>query len=307
VESQLYDRNRPSLTLPAALIGTLDVFAAPHNARMFDLALVAVHAVFSRLCAELARDTARPFAHMNERTHRPQLPASDRTAEWFVPKFGPPKFRVFVGLLFLPYTGMVLAYTVIGATLAPRIHWDRVGALVVVYFLALGISAHAFDALGSRTLKPWGRHFLPRELWALGICSLAGAYAIGTYYMVAFSPWLWPIAILEGFFVFAYNLEWFAGRFHTDGWFAFSWGALPVLAGYVLQTNDYALSPAIVAIAAGMFSLVEIKASRRYKELKRSADGISGPVQICLEGILKCISAGVVLLGSGLAVWRWIG
>ena len=36
----------------------------------------------------------------------------DRTTEWFVPRFGPPRFRAIVGLLFLPYTGMVLAYTV---------------------------------------------------------------------------------------------------------------------------------------------------------------------------------------------------
>ena len=32
--------------------------------------------------------------------------------------------------------------------------------------------------------------------------------------MVVFTPWLWPIAIAEGFFVLAYNLEWFDGRFH---------------------------------------------------------------------------------------------
>jgi hypothetical protein len=170
---------------------------------------------------------ARPVAQCTDQQNRP---VPDRTAEWFVPKFGPPRFRVFVGLLFLPYTAMVLAYTVIGATLAPGIDWNRVGALLVIYFLALGIAAHAFDALGSRMLKPWGKVFSPRELWILGICSLVSAYAIGTYYMIAFTPLLWPIAILEGFFVFAYNLEWFGGRFHTDGWFAFSWGALPVLA-----------------------------------------------------------------------------
>jgi hypothetical protein len=29
---------------------------------------------------------------------------NDRTAEWFVPQFGPVKFRAFIGLLFLPYT-----------------------------------------------------------------------------------------------------------------------------------------------------------------------------------------------------------
>jgi len=234
------------------------------------------------------------------------LPA-DRTAEWFVPNFGPLKFRVFVGLLFLPYTGMVLAYTVIGGMLASRIHWDRVGALLVIYFLALGIAAHALDALGSRNVKPWGTYFSSRELLVLAICALIGAYAIGTYYMVLFTPWLWPIAIAEGFFVLVYNLEWFAGRFHTDRWFAFSWGALPVIAGYVLQTNDLALSAVVAAGAASMFSLVEIKASRRYKELRRSERDAGRAMQSTLEGILKSISAGVLLLAAALALWRWNG
>jgi hypothetical protein len=232
---------------------------------------------------------------------------ADRTAEWFVPSFGPRRLRVFVGLLFLPYTGMVLAYTLIGAMLAPRIHWDRAAALLVVYFLALGIGAHALDALGSRTVKPWGSVFPARELRVLAACSLAGAYAIGAYYMVLFTPWLWPIAIAEGFFVLAYNLEWFGGRFHTDGWFALSWGALPVLAGYVLQTNALALSAVVAATAAAMLSLVEIKASRRYKALKRSGVDADAATVAALEAILKCISAGVILLGAALAIGRWIG
>jgi len=107
--------------------------------------------------------------------------------------------------------------------------------------------------------------------------------------------------------VLVYNLEWFAGRFHTDRWFAFSWGALPVIAGYVLQTNDLALSAVVAAGAAAMFSLVEIKASRRYKELRRSADDAGRAIQSVLESILKCISAGVLLLAAGLAIWRWNG
>jgi hypothetical protein len=233
-------------------------------------------------------------------------PAPDRTAEWFVPRFGPPRFRTFVGLLFLPYTGMVLAYTVIGAMLAPRIHWDRVAAMLVIYLLALGVGAHAFDALGSRATKPWGNVFSVRQLWGLGIASLAGAYLIGAYYMIVFAPWLWPIAIAEGFFVLAYNLEWFGGRFHTDEWFAFSWGALPVVAGYVLQTNTLAVSAVIMAAAGAMLSLVEIKASRPYKTLKRTGDGAS-PWVAPLEAILKCISGGVLLLGAGLAAMRWNG
>jgi hypothetical protein len=235
-----------------------------------------------------------------------RTPAHDRTTEWFVPRFGPARFRVFVGLLFLPYTGMVLAYTVIGAMLAPRIHWDRVGALLAIYMFGLGIAAHAFDALGSRGGKPWGSAFSRRQLWLLGIASLAAAYLIGAYYMIRFTPWLWPIAIAEGFFVLAYNLEWFEGRFHTDGWFAFSWGALPVLAGYVLQTNALELSAVVLAAAAAMFSLVEIKASRPYKALKRAGEHGSPQVRP-LEAVLKCISGGVLLLAAGLTAMRWNG
>jgi hypothetical protein len=235
---------------------------------------------------------------------------ADRRTEWFVPSFGPERFRLAVGLLFLPYTGMVLSYTVIGSMLATAIHWDRVAAIVLIYFLALGIGAHALDAVGSRGPKPWGQVFSRAQLWALAVTSLFAAYAIGIWYMVLYTPLLWPIALAEGFFVVAYNLEWFGGRFHSDFWFALSWGALPVLAGYILQTN--AVSPAALLVAAAMalFSLVEIKASRPYKDLRRAAasgqDTDRAQIER-LEVILKSVSLGVILLGVGLVAWRLWG
>lgn len=238
-------------------------------------------------------------------------PRGDRRNEWFVPRFGPERFRLYVGLLFLPYTGMVLAYTVIGSMLAQPLHWERVAAIVIIYFLALGIGAHALDALGSRTAKPWGATFSRPRLRVLAAVSLTLAYAIGVYYMILYTPLLWGIAILEGFFVFAYNLEWFAGRFHGDAWFAVSWGSLPVLAGYVLQTNAISPGTLLVSVAAGLLSLVEIKASRPYKALKRNAQGSTDPcptqVTETLEAILKNLSGGVILLGIGMLAWRWIG
>jgi len=198
---------------------------------------------------------------------------------------------------------MVLAYTLIGSMLAAVIHWDRVAALAAIYFLALGIGAHALDAIGGRGAKPWGDAFSRRQLVAVAAASVALAYAIGIWYMVLYAPLLWPIALLEGFFLLAYNLEWFGGRFHTDGWFAFSWGALPVLAGYVLQTNSLSLGAALAAAAMAMLSLVEIKASRPYKALKRAGAADSAQAAL-LEAILKCLSGGVVLLGAGMVAWR---
>jgi hypothetical protein len=232
-----------------------------------------------------------------------------RKSEWFVPKFGPEGFRTLVGLLFLPYTGMVLSFSVIGSILADPVHWDRVLAIVVIYFFGLGIGAHALDALGSKGIKPWGTVFSRNELWLTAVGSLLLAYGIAGYYIIRFVPLLTLMALLEGFFVFAYNLEWFQGKFHTDGWFAFSWGFLPVLAGTVMQTNSFCPEAVILAVAMAFFSFIEIKASRPYKDLKRTIDLLGDEERSLMaryEAILKSVSLGVISLGGGLLIWRII-
>ncbi len=233
-----------------------------------------------------------------------------RINEWFVPKFGPVKFRIFMGLLFLPYTGMCVSFTVIGSMLAPTIFWDRTGAIALIYFLALGIAAHALDSLGSKRIKPWGSYFSKKQLWILSLSTLIPAYAIGIYYLVLYVPLLWIIAIAEGFFIFAYNMEWFSGKFHNDGWFAFSWGVLPLLAGYIMQTNSVSLIAFAAAAATGFVSYVEIKNSRPYKELKRgNHDQTLSQEQVMskmnhYERILKALSAGTISVAVILLVLR---
>lgn len=230
-------------------------------------------------------------------------PKRDRLSEWFVPQFGPLKFRIAVGLLFLPYTGMVLSYTTIGSMLSPVIYWDRVIAILAIYFFSLGIAAHALDAIGGASeVKPWGTHFTQKALWAIAAIALTFSYSIGIYYIVSAAPWLFIIALLEGFFLFAYNLEWFSGRFHTDFWFAFSWGVLPVAAGYILQTNAITMHACIIAGAIGLISLVEINASRPYKALKKSGELPSH--QDRYEMILKSVSFSVMLIAIGMILWR---
>ncbi|MBI4686234.1 MAG: hypothetical protein HY756_00335 [Nitrospirae bacterium] len=231
----------------------------------------------------------------------------NRGAEWFVPKFGPLKFRTLIGLLFLPYTGMVLSFAVMGSLLSESLSYERLIAIVIIYLLGLGVAAHALDALGSKGIKPWGTVFTKTQLWLAALISLAAAYGIAIYYMIYYVPLLLIIAVMEGFFVFAYNLEWFSGRFHTDRWFAFSWGALPVFAGYVMQTNSISIPVLILSLSTALFSLIEIKASRPYKELKRRWPNLSSGEQALLqryETILKCISLGVILLGVSLLLWR---
>ena len=164
----------------------------------------------------------------------------------------------------------------------------------------MGIAAHVLDSIGSKKVKPWGNYFSKKQLWILSLSTLIPAYAIGIYYMVIYVPLLWVIAISEGFFVFAYNMEWFNRKFHTDGWFAFSWGSLPLLAGYIIQTNDVSLIAGMVATATGFVSYVEIKTSRPYKELKRgNYDRKLTQKQLIVkmnyyERVLKSLSIGTI-------------
>jgi len=187
---------------------------------------------------------------------------------------------------------MCISFTIIGAMLAPTIDWERVAAITLIYGLALGVSAHAADSLGSKKNKPWGNYFSRSELWLLLILSLAIAYSIGIYYIIFHVPLLLVIAVLEGFFVFAYNFELFKGFLHNDLTFVFSWGALPVLGGYIMQTNGVGTFPFIVSVGAALISYMHIKISRPYKELRRRS--VNEPRAKRLEVYLKLISLGTI-------------
>ena len=116
-------------------------------------------------------------------------------------------------MLFLPYTSIVTCFAIWGS-LGGTFVLDRLVAIGVIYFLAVGVSAHCLDAVGGKS-KPWGT--LPkRKIISVAIFSLGITFAIGLYYVFLDSPVLFPIGIAEGFFLFAYNLELFGGRFHNN-------------------------------------------------------------------------------------------
>jgi len=213
----------------------------------------------------------------------------DRTSEWFVPKFGSKKFRISIGILFLPYTSIVTCFAALGAISGPM-QLERITAICIIYILALGVGAHLLDAVGGKT-KPWGN--LPkRKIWVLAICAISIAFFVGIYFAFLDSPWLVVIGIIEGFFLFAYSLELFGGKFHNNISTIFSWGILPVFAGSVIQTNSITIETIVIATITGLVTYALITTSRKYKLLKRD----NGDPHIIKkkERILKLITIGVV-------------
>ncbi len=213
----------------------------------------------------------------------------DRTSEWYVPKFGPRSFRISVGMLFLPYTGIIVSFAAWGS-LVGSFTVERLGAICLIYFLALGVSAHCLDAVGGKT-RPWGD--LPKKkVWAIGLGALAIALSVGLHYAFLDSPLLLPIGIAEVFFLFAYNLELFGGRFHNNVSVLISWAVLPIFAGSAIQTNSIPVQAMLLSILSSALTYLLITTSRKYKEQKKI--GVSPSATKQKERVLMCISFGVM-------------
>jgi 4-hydroxybenzoate polyprenyltransferase len=195
---------------------------------------------------------------------------------------------------------MNACYVLIGSLLAPSVHFDRMAGMALVYLLAVGVSAHSLDAMAPN--KPWGDFLTRRQLLSLALGALFPALALGLLYALTLAPLLLPLGLVELFFLVAYNLELFGGRFHKDFWFAFSWGFLPVLAGFIVQTNVVNFT----SLAGGLFgfftAFIEINASRPYKALKLELGGASSPVSARFESILKGVVASVLAVAAFLFI-----
>jgi hypothetical protein len=188
----------------------------------------------------------------------------------------PGGWRDYVSLLHPPYTLWHLSYVAIGAALAPVFSWARLGAALAAVALALGVGAHALDELRGR---PLGTDIPDRVLWALAVVSIAAAVAIGVASAVAWTLWLLPLVAFGGFIVVAYNLELFGGRFHGDLWFGVAWGALPLLAAYLVSAGRIDDTAVVAAAAATLLSLAQRTLSTRVRDVRRRAVSVTGAVE----------------------------
>lgn len=234
----------------------------------------------------------------------------------------PGGWRDLVTILHPPYTAWHLTNVAFGAVAASQIHTDRFVATLAAFFLALGISAHSLDELNGR---PLGTQLSDRSLIALAVVSLAGAIGIGIAGCFIVSATLVPFVVAGGFFVVAYNLELFGGRFHTDFWLAFAWAAFPALTSWWVNTLSFGSLKVDVAgalVAAGCFGLVSVqrRLSTPVRRLRRRTVSVTGEQRLDdgtvipltvqeltapLDWSLRRLSWAIVVLAIGMVVIRY--
>jgi hypothetical protein len=230
-------------------------------------------------------------------------------------------WRDLVNILHPPYTAWHLANVGLGAAAASQIHADRLIATLGAFFLAVGISAHALDELNGHPLKT---QLSDRTLIALAVVALAGAIAIGLVGCFVVSWTLVPFVLAGGFLVVAYNLELFAGRFHTDFWLGAAWGAFPAATSWWVNTLSFESLDVVTAgllVSAGCYGLARVqrRLSTPVRRLRRRTVSVSGEQRLDdgtvipltaeeiagpLDGSLRGLSWAVVALAIGLVVLR---
>ena len=228
----------------------------------------------------------------------------------------PGGWRDWWTLLHPPYTAWHLSYVVIGAALAPRVSLTPLLATLIAFFLAVGLAAHALDELNGRPLQT---RIPAPTLVAVTVAGLAGAVAFGVAGVARVGWVLLPFMIVGPALVIAYNAELFGGIIHTDLGFAAAWGAFPVLTAYTAQTGRLAVAPVLAALAALAMSAAQRRLSTPARTLRRRSVRVEGTVTLAdgqvvavdqvallapLEGALRAMSWGLVLLAAGLALAR---
>ena len=214
-------------------------------------------------------------------------------------------------ILHLPYTLMNLSFLAIGFGLSGVQRWDVFFGIMIAYFLGLGLAAHSFDQLpgmGSNYIK----HLTPKELWLIGLSSLTLALMVGIYWMLELEAWhlLWMIP-LQTLFVWAYpNSKFMGGFFHGDGSFAVSFGFIPVMVGYYINTLSFDANFLPWAIVAFLISLIEITSSRYVRtvraESKMNSMGWKSDVSMYLtkpELSLKLLCLMTYSLALSVILW----
>jgi len=225
-------------------------------------------------------------------------------------------WRDYVTLLHPPYTAWHLSYVVIGGCLAPAIAWERLGAAVVAFALAVGVGAHALDELRGRPLQTK----IPSSvLVTLAAASIGAACAIGVIGALSFRLWLIVLVPVGLFLVLAYNLELLGGRLHSDLWFGLAWGGFPVVCGYAAVAGEIGVAAVFAAAFAVLLSLAQRALSNRVRFVRRRVDEVNGELTLhdgsketldarwlmaAEEQGLRLLAASTVTLAATLVAFR---
>jgi 4-hydroxybenzoate polyprenyltransferase len=114
---------------------------------------------------------------------------------------------------------------------------------------------------------------------------MSGATLVAIYLMLTVSFLIVIPAALAAFFIFAYNLELFGGRFHNAGWFGVSWGGLTTFGSYFVQSTTLSVTPLIVSVMSSLVGMSIVYLTHKFRP-----DELSKKLEIARSANLEAYS-----------------
>ena len=148
----------------------------------------------------------------------------------------------------IPFSLVFLGLITIAQALSPEFHFDRYVMTLLSSFFGLVIGAHFIDvATNTKKFSPY--FTIPRRaMLAIGFSSVLVGASIGTFMAVTWSLSFLFFVAVEGSAAILYPLQ-RPALMHSYWAFAATWGLIPALASYYIQT----LTLNLVVFGIGIF------------------------------------------------------
>lgn len=159
--------------------------------------------------------------------------------------------NIWVFGLRVPFSLVFIGWITLAQLISPRFSLEIYAYTLLAAFLGLVVGAHYIDIATSRgKFGPFFPSIPPAMLW-VGVAAVAAGTVVGIYMAWRWSPLFMAFVVIEGFAAYAYPRE-MPKQAHSYGSFGLTWGALPFLASYFIQSGTLTFLSLGMAVFVGV-------------------------------------------------------
>ncbi len=163
---------------------------------------------------------------------------------------GPWKTNAWFYGLRTPFSLVFLGWITLAQAIAPNFDLEIYLLTMLASFFGLVVGAHYVD-IGSSKAKFSPYLKVPRSMLAVGLVAVALGVAVGVYIAARWNPFFLAFVLVEGFAAIAYPRE-SPKLMHSYAGFGLTWGTIPFLGAYFIQTSTLSFLAVGLSIFIGL-------------------------------------------------------
>jgi hypothetical protein len=167
-----------------------------------------------------------------------------------------------------PFSLVFIGWITLAEVMSPKFSLEIYLNSLLAVFLGLVVGAHYIDIGTSREkFSPFFQNIPSSMLW-VGIAAVIAGGLVGAYLAVRWSPLFIAFVVIEGFAAIAYPRE-KPKAVHSYPGFGLTWGTIPFVAAYFIQSG----SLSSLALAVALFVGVSVVMMHHLAIMSRESPG----------------------------------